>query len=253
MPYLLIDVGNSYTKYISYTTTTTKINNIETNQFIDNINSLDIEGLIEKVVLVSVIDDNLTRDLVDKLKLKFKCNIEQVSTTKNIFGVSCGYKDHTLLGADRWVAIVAGYHYMKSQHVGKPIIIIDCGTVITVDVVDAAGQHLGGWMAPSSGTMQQVLVNRSSGIKHGVVKVDIKHNEDSVIFGRTTQECMDFGGKLSEVGFIEQCVMQTEKIVNDKPLCIITGGGTHDIMSNLTLKVVPIPSLIFDGLALFIE
>lgn len=74
-------------------------------------------------------------------------------------GVANGYREPGALGADRWAAIVAAHHDTEN-----PVCVIDCGTAITLDVVDATGRHLGGLIAPGLAMMRRSLVQETAAI-----------------------------------------------------------------------------------------
>ena len=61
------------------------------------------------------------------------------------------YESPSTLGADRIAAAVAGHHFYGSGPDGaRPVIVIDAGTAITFEVIDAGGTYLGGaiWAGP---------------------------------------------------------------------------------------------------------
>lgn len=256
MSYLLIDIGNSYIKYSVYSENIlSSVSNIKTSLYEQLIDMITIGNTltIQKIVLVSVADDILTKNIIVRLSEYFKCSVEQVSTSESSYGVKCGYTDFKLLGADRWVAIVAGYNFQKKQDVIKPVMVVDCGTVITVDVIDSTGQHLGGWMMPGASLMSNSLVNKSAGINLGINKPVRAQSELSHLFGHSTQECVEMGVSYAEVGFIEQCYIHVRNELNEVPRCIFTGGGATDIIPKLTMTLEYLPNLIFDGLVLYSE
>lgn len=256
MSHLLIDIGNSFTKYAVYTAKAlSTVSKVKSNLFVEMINSLDIktpEPLLG-IILVSVANDFVTKDIIDKLSKQFQCPVKQVNTVESDLGVKCGYKEFALLGSDRWLAILAAFHHMKKQNIAKPVMVVDCGTVITVDVIDSSGLHLGGWMMPGNYLMYDALVKKSSGIQRGLNHTAKNLLETGQVFGNSTHECVEIGGKLAEQGFIEQCFIQTQNKLQDVPQCILTGGGANDIIPVLTMKLEHLPNLVFEGLALFIE
>jgi type III pantothenate kinase len=73
--------------------------------------------------------------------------------------VTNAYQEPGTLGADRWAAIVAAHHDTEN-----PVCVIDCGTAITLDVVDAAGKHLGGLIAPGLAMMRRSLAQETAAI-----------------------------------------------------------------------------------------
>jgi type III pantothenate kinase len=82
-----------------------------------------------------------------------------IRASKHAAGVTNGYVEAGALGADRWAAIVAARHATE-----KPVCVIDCGTAITVDVVDADGKHQGGLIAPGLDMMRRSLVQETAAI-----------------------------------------------------------------------------------------
>ena len=64
--------------------------------------------------------------------------VELAEVSAEAAGVTCGYKDFHQLGVDRWLALVAAY-----RKYAKPIIVVDAGSAVTIDIVDGDGLHLG--------------------------------------------------------------------------------------------------------------
>ncbi len=61
-------------------------------------------------------------------------------------GLTNSYSDPFRMGVDRWLAMLAAWH-----RVAGPLIVVDAGTALTVDIVD------------SSGTAREVTFCRASG------------------------------------------------------------------------------------------
>lgn len=266
MPYLLIDIGNSYTKYTMVDKNgLSPVNIVESKQFFGLLTKGDmkIAESLAGIILVSVMDKASTNNIKNKLSQSFQCSVQQIETSAKALGVTCGYSDYTLLGADRWVAMIAAFARVKDRPQAEAILVVDCGTVVTADVVDSEGLHLGGWMMPGLSLMSSTLGQKSSGIHYGLnnSEPDVDPNlvnsheqqKKSLIIGKSTQQCVDAGGKLAVVGFIEQCFRQTEKLSGFAPLCILAGGGAKELVPLLTMQVEYFPELVLDGLSLFIE
>lgn len=256
MSYLLIDIGNSFAKYAVYTAKVlTAVHKVKSDSFKEMIDRLVLETPepLSGIVLVSVADNDLTKSIVDKLSMQFKCSVQQINTVESGLGVKCGYADSTLLGSDRWLAIIAAFQHKIKTQAKTPVMVVDCGTVITVDVIDNLGQHLGGWMMPGRSMMYDALLEKSSGIKQGLEHTAKELSDAKHVFGNSTQECIEIGNKFAEVGFVEQCFIQTHKKLNEAPLCILTGGGANVLIPMLTMNLEYLPNLIFEGLALFTE
>jgi type III pantothenate kinase len=80
--------------------------------------------------------------------------------TARACGVSNAYSDPATLGIDRWAALIAAHH-------GYPgaVCVVDCGTAITLDVVTAEGEHLGGLILPGIELMQQMLLQNTAQLR----------------------------------------------------------------------------------------
>jgi len=263
MSYLLIDIGNSYTKYATLNENQrSSIHYVKSADFLNvlDLDSLKISASPASILLVSVANETLTRNIKSKLSQVFQCTVQQIKTSATAMGVSCGYSDYALLGADRWVAMLAGFNRIKAQSQAKPVLIVDCGTVVTVDVVDGNGQHLGGWMMPGLLLMNDALGEKASGIYAGLKEsalysdfANTNKQQEPLLIGQSTQQCVTVGGRLAEIGFIQQCFSVSEKLLGCAPLCILTGGGAKEIVPLLPMQVEYLPELVLDGLALFIE
>jgi type III pantothenate kinase len=61
-------------------------------------------------------------------------------------GVRNGYEQPRQLGVDRWAALVG------ARRLGTgPWVVVGCGTALTIDLLRADGQHLGGYIVPGLG------------------------------------------------------------------------------------------------------
>ena len=69
-----------------------------------------------------------------------------LTPTAEAFGVRCGYHDPSRLGADRWVSIIAAHLAAVRDASRRPACVINAGTALTLDAVDAEGHHAGGMM-----------------------------------------------------------------------------------------------------------
>ncbi|KAK2701799.1 hypothetical protein QYM36_019554 [Artemia franciscana] len=76
------------------------------------------------------------------------------------------YPKPETLGIDRWLAMLGAWHPRR-----KAVCVIDCGSAVTIDRVNEAGQHLGGLIAPDENTVSQLLADNTqdainSGCEH---------------------------------------------------------------------------------------
>ena len=71
-------------------------------------------------------------------------HLEGIRATDAILPITVGYETPETLGADRLAAAIGACSYFP----GRPVLVIDAGTAITYDVVDASGTYLGGAISP---------------------------------------------------------------------------------------------------------
>lgn len=100
------------------------------------------------VSLASVLPAVLTDMFRKTLARRWACPIRLVRTQSEAHGVRIAYADANRLGVDRWLALIAAHR----EHQGD-VVIADLGSALTVDVLRADGEHLGGVIAPGFAAM----------------------------------------------------------------------------------------------------
>lgn len=88
-----------------------------------------------------------------------------VAATTPARRVRTAYRDPARLGADRWAAAVGAFHAYG------PCLVADLGTACTLDVVDRAGLHRGGYIVPGIDLMRAALGADTHGVKVDDVEV----------------------------------------------------------------------------------
>lgn len=160
-------------------------------------------------------------------------------TAREAGGVRNGYDNISEMGVDRWLAMVAA-----RQLYTEPVCVISCGTAITVDAVDANGEHLGGLILPGPVLMQSLLNTATRGARtsHELVL--------ELQLGRSTATGVAGGSAYAIAGMIERVLEQLSQIHGRSWRCLITGGGAADIMPLCRTPVEAVPDLVLRGLAL---
>ena len=64
---------------------------------------------------------------------------EFITPTRSFHELTNGYLNPALLGADRWLAVIGAWNLAHTA-----LCVVDAGTAVKVDSVNAHGQHLGG-------------------------------------------------------------------------------------------------------------
>ncbi|MCW9014772.1 MAG: type III pantothenate kinase [Gammaproteobacteria bacterium] len=164
-----------------------------------------------------------------------------VKTQPSQLGVVNSYQQAEQMGVDRWVAMLAA----RAMYPGQAICIIDAGTAVTVDILAADGQHLGGLIMPGMALMRQSLYQRASALRNMAGnEVELANNTaDAVHSG-----CLALlGNGLS--GLYRKFAGK----IDGELVCLITGGDGKKIAENTELDCYLEPNLILYGLRLIAE
>lgn len=192
--------------------------------------------------LVSVRTEAETRQLVELLAAHYSLSIRQAAPAQSCMGVSNGYEDYQRLGLDRWLAVVGGYHLA-----GRACLIIDLGTAVTADLVDAAGRHLGGYICPGLPLMRAQLRTHTRRIRYTDAEVERATEERAP--GRSTAQAVERGCLHMLRGFVEmQSRLAAEWLGAD--FQVLLTGGDAALVADLCPTAQVVPDLVFRGLAL---
>ena len=157
-------------------------------------------------------------------------------------GVRVKYDDPKQVGADRVVDAAA-----VQKLYGGPACIVDLGTATTFDAISAAGDYLGGAIAPGIGIAADALFQRTSKLP----RVDLQR--PPFVIGRNTVHSIQSGLLFGYVGLIEGMVARF-RVELGPEMKVIATGGLAGLIANET-KVIDIiaPWLTLDGLKIVWE
>ena len=165
-----------------------------------------------------------------------------VATAREAAGVRNGYADPSLLGVDRWLAVIGADHRIRGA-----CVVADIGTAATIDVVAADGRHRGGFfIVPGPASMVASLRpapatsaprHESSGPASG-----------SASGGYNTRDAMEQGCRLAVAALIELSVEEGCG-GGGPPALLLTGGAAADVQPYLRCPVESMPDLVLRGLA----
>jgi len=163
--------------------------------------------------------------------------IIRIISEAHAFGVTNAYQQPEKLGVDRWLALVA----VRNHH-QKPACIVDCGTAITVDLIDADGKHQGGLICPGLTLMKKSLAAGTEALQY---------HETRYVFGpaNSTEAAIYSGTLAAAVGLIEHVLTKQSNIMS----VILTGGDAEIIATELGIKPIIDADLVLRGLAVALE
>ena len=197
----------------------------------------------ERVLVSNVVGTKIADALYDWVQKRWQLHTEFVRTQKQGHGVTNSYVRHDRLGVDRWLAMIAARRTLP----GTAVCVVDCGTAITADVVDAAGQHRGGLIAPGLTAMCSALTRDAAAI--GAMQQDATAPE--VWLATDTQSGVLAGTRLAAAAFIDRVMTDAQRQLNAPVSGLITGGDAPVLLPLLRIPLQHEPYLVLDGLALF--
>lgn len=154
-------------------------------------------------------------------------------------GLKVRYRNPHEVGADR----IAGAIAAAQRKPGRDLIVVDCGTATTFDVVTSDGDYLGGAILPGVGTSAEALASRTAKLP----RVEIARPESAL--GRTTVESIQSGLYHGHVGAIRHLVGQLQaEAFPSGPACVIGTGGFARMLETERLFDEVVPELVLFGL-----
>lgn len=147
-------------------------------------------------------------------------------------GLKVRYRNPQEVGADR----IAGAIAATLRQPGRDVIIVDCGTATTCDVVTAGGEYLGGAILPGVAMSVEALAGRTAKLP------SVEIARPAAALGRSTIESIQAGIYHGHVGAIRRLVeeLAREAFNGTRPHVIGTGGFARLLTAeNLFDEVVP--------------
>ena len=195
-----------------------------------------------RVIVSNVAGRAFPGEFDELIKGTWQIRAEYITPAHNAFGVINAYRDPGRLGADRWAALIAARHEFTGA-----LYVVDCGTALTLDMLAANGQHLGGLIIPGFSMMQSALLERTAGISSDPGS---SHDNDGAILPNDTREAVHGGGLYAAVAVIDRVIDDVSHALGIENITgVITGGDALLLRPLLKRKYIHEPHLVLKGLA----
>jgi type III pantothenate kinase len=247
---LVVDIGNTQTvmgifsgkdlmhhwRLISKTRTADEIG-------VYLLNLLDLTGVDPTAIKGSVLSS-----VVPPLDIPWTEGIERylnvpclrVTHTLDL-GMTVDYEAPGDVGADRLVNAVAGM-----AKYGKPLIIVDFGTAITLDAVSKEGTYLGGVIAPGLGTSVDALFGKTA--KLPKVSFEVPGH----VIGKNTMQSIQSGILHGFAGLVDTLAAKIMKETGKAP--VIATGGDAERLAPLSKTIEAVePWITLEGLRIIYD
>lgn len=198
----------------------------------------DLSLCLHQLRVVSVLDEARTEDFQKWCFSTYGINAEFAASQPAAAGVINGYETPEQLGADRWLAILAAYEQVKHA-----VVVVDCGSALTVDLVAACGKHLGGYIGPGLTAMRNALLSGTQKVHLSDAPIDF-----TTAPGRNTSTAVAAALRAMMIGLIKEAVQELA-VHGEEPALILTGGDAG-LLQPFFSNAVFNPELVLDGLVL---
>ena len=161
-------------------------------------------------------------------------------TPKTVRGVGIDYPKPNSIGPDRLANAVAARH-----HFGAPSVVVDFGTAVTFDVVDARGNYVGGIIAPGLAAMTEYLHEKTALLPR------IKIREVKSPVGKSTEHAMLVGAVHGYRGLVRELIGELKRELKAKRLPVVATGGYAKLIAAKLPEISAVePNLTLEGLRL---
>ncbi len=135
-------------------------------------------------------------------------------TPKTLRGVGIDYPKPNSIGPDRLAnAVAAKFHF------GAPVVVVDFGTAVTFDVVNAKGNYAGGIIAPGLSVMTNYLHEKTALLP----KIEIREIKTAI--GKSTEQAMLIGAVQGYRGLVRELIGELKRELRTKKLPVVATGG----------------------------
>jgi len=193
---------------------------------------------LEGAVLCSVVPSATPR-VRNSVRQLWKLHVLEL-TPKTLRGIGIDYPKPKTIGPDRLANVVAVNH-----HYGAPAVVVDFGTAVTFDVVNRAGNYVGGIIAPGLAAMTDYLHEKTALLPR------IKIREIRTSIGRSTEQAMVIGAVHGYRGLIRELLVGLKRELKTNRLPVVATGGCAKLIAAQMPEVIAIePLLTLEGLRL---
>lgn len=191
-------------------------------------------GAYDSFVLASVVP-SATR------KLRRYLSVTGIVARAGIdLGIGVRYPSPKQIGADRLANAVA-----VAELYGAPAIVVDFGTAVTFDIVNARREYVGGVIAPGLAAVTDYLYQRTALLPR------ITLAEPRSAIGKSTEEAMRVGAVVGYRGLVKEILSALRREAGMRKAVVVATGGYGDLIAKKIPEIEHVnPMLTLEGLRL---
>ncbi len=230
---IAIDIGNTRTKVAVFKQNQMIYNEIIKDDYlIEKLTEITTKYTCKNAIISTVGKDkkNLTETLSKKMRVLKMSHLLKIPF-KNL------YATPKTLGVDR-IALIAGTH---KEFPNKNVLVIDAGTCITYDFINAENEYLGGGISPG-------IEMRYKALNHFTEKLPLlTQTDEKTLIGDTTKTSIHSGvinGVINEIdGIIDQYKAEFKDLT-----IVLTGGSGNFLAKRIKNTIFAKSFLLLKGL-----
>ncbi len=231
---LIIDIGNTNTKIAVFEhDNIIEIDIINAENTIKAINKFLCKHKAINKAIISNVSETNNSTLINKISID---NVYYLSDKLKL-PFNNMYKSKETLGSDRKALVSAAIKHYPNNNV----LIIDAGTCITTDFIDASGNYHGGSISPGINMRYAVLSEKTSNLP----KLERKYPLH--ITGSSTEDSIHSGIINGIVYEIREYISEYQKQYKDINI-ILTGGDSDFLSKPLKISIFANRIFLLEGL-----
>ncbi len=247
MAFLLIDIGNTFLKWGTYSRPSPQTRGLAQDKMIafgrvllEEISMVTKEWrrqpTPEHVVISNVAGTGIVNPVLRALEIWPDATEPYwIVSRPEQCGVRNEYLNPAALGCDRWAAMI-GARALVGE---RPALVVVCGTATTMDLLTADGVFLGGGIMPGLGLMVRALHQNTATLPDA--------QGEYVDYPRQTVDAIASGCAHAQAGAVERLYFMHKRKHPDLR-CILSGGAARTLGPRLTIEFTYHEHLVLEGL-----
>jgi type III pantothenate kinase len=229
-PFLLINVNNTNTSFaLADSSRILRVVKVPT-AFVREIPfaRVGVAGIVLSSVVPGV--TKRVRRMLPMRPLVVSANID--------LGIGVRYPRKRQIGADRLANAVA-----VAELFGAPAIVVDFGTAVTFDIVNARSEYIGGVIAPGLASVTEYLYQRTALLPR------ITLAEPKSVIGKSTVDAMRVGAVIGYRGLVKEILHALKRQRGMQRAAVVATGGYGDLIAQKIPEIEHVnPLLTLEGL-----
>jgi type III pantothenate kinase len=202
-----------------------------------------------KIIVASVAGPRVNRLVAKAAQHRCAVRARFMSTSRQAAGVTTRYREPWRLGVDRFAGVIAA----RSLLGPRSACVINAGTAVTIDLLDARGVHRGGAILPGPRMMISSLLDGTAGIAKRARDNDATTRTPrrgrAAFFARSTRDAIEEGARYAVASAVDRAALEAHRVLGGTPPVLLTGGGADELEPLIRARHIRVPDLVLRGVA----